>query len=50
MKGFKNFAYKCAGALCMVAMFISVHSVNVMCGGKYYQPKVPKGLDKFRKR
>ncbi len=50
MKGFKNFAYKCAGAVCMAAMFLAIHSVNVTCLGKYYQPKVPKELDKFRKR
>lgn len=49
MKNFKQLAYKCAGILCMAAMIISVHSVNVMCGGKFYQPVVPKELDKFRK-
>lgn len=49
MKNFKKFAYKCAGILSMAAMFISIHSVNVMCTGKYYQPVVPKELDKFRK-
>ena len=49
MKGFKNLAYKCASLLCMAAMIVSVHSVNVVCGGKFYQPRVPKELDKFRK-
>lgn len=49
MKNLKRFAYKCAGIMCMAAMIISVHSVNVMCHGKYYQPVVPKELDKFRK-
>lgn len=48
MKSFKNFVIKCSGILCMAAMFLAVHSVNVMCGGKFYQPKVPKELDKFR--
>lgn len=49
MKKFKNLLTKCEGVLCMVAMFLAVHSVSVMCAGKYYQPKVPKELDKFRK-
>lgn len=49
MGNIKKFAYKCAGILCMIAMFVSLHSINVMCTGKYYQPKVPKELDKFRK-
>lgn len=49
MKNIKKFATKCAGILCIVAMFLAVHSVSVACGGKYYQPKVPKQLDKFRK-
>ncbi|MGN0150004.1 MAG: cyclic lactone autoinducer peptide [Clostridia bacterium] len=49
MVRFKNFVFKCASTLCMIAMFLAVHSVNVLCAGKYYQPKVPKELDKFRK-
>lgn len=49
MKNIKKFVTKCSGILCMVAMFLAVHSVNVTCNGKYYQPKVPKELDKFRK-
>jgi hypothetical protein len=34
----------------MFAMFLAVHSVDVMCAGKYYQPKVLKELDQFRNR
>lgn len=49
MKNFKKLIFKCSGVLCMVAMFLAVHSANVMCGGKFYQAKVPKELDKFRK-
>lgn len=49
MKNFKWVLTKCSGILCMVAMFLAVHSVNVMCSGKYYQPVVPEALDKYRK-
>lgn len=49
MKNIKSIITKCSGILCMVAMFLAVHSIDVMCTGKYYQPKVPKELDKFRK-
>lgn len=48
MKNLKKIALKLSGVLCMAAMFLAVHSVNVMCQGKYYQPVVPKELDKFR--
>ena len=49
MKKFKAVVMKCLSVLCMVAMFLAVHSVNVVCNGRYYQPEVPKELDKFRR-
>ncbi len=49
MKNFKNIFCKCASILCMVAMFVAMHSVNITCTGKYYQPTVPKAMDKFKK-
>lgn len=49
MKKFKKLVFKCSGILCMVAMFLAVHSANVMCVGKFYQPRVPKELDEFRR-
>lgn len=49
MKNIKSLLIKCSGIVCMAAMFVAAHSVNVMCAGKFYQPVVPKELDKFRK-
>ncbi len=49
MKRFSNLIHKCIGVLCMCAMLVAVHSVNVTCLGKFYQPQAPKKLDKFRK-
>ncbi len=49
MKKFKKFLYGCGHILCMVAMFIAIHSVNITCTGKYYQPLVPNSMDKYRK-
>ena len=35
--------------LCAAAMFMAVHSIGVICQGKYYQPQVPEGLEKYKK-
>lgn len=35
--------------LCAVAMFIATNSIGMMCLGRYYQPKEPKEMSKFKK-
>lgn len=50
MKNIKWLVAKCSGVLCMVAMFIAIHSVNTMCVGKFYQPIVPKNLYKLNNK
>ena len=49
MKKFKSFIFKYSGALCAVALFIAMHSANITCFGKFYQPEEPAGLAKFKK-
>lgn len=34
--------------LCAVAVFIATNSIGTMCMGRYYQPKVPKEMLKFK--
>ena len=49
MKNIKKHALKIGRVFCMLAMFVAIHSANVMCTGKYYQPEAPEGLEKFKK-
>lgn len=35
--------------VCAVAMFVATNSIGTMCMGRYYQPKEPKELVKYKK-
>ena len=49
MKKFKNMMFKYSGVLCAVALFVAMHTANITCIGKFYQPEEPAGLAKFKK-
>lgn len=43
----KKFKFIAQSLLCASAMFIATNSIGTMCVGRYYQPEVPKNLEKF---
>lgn len=49
MKAFSQIYYYLGKILCSTALIMAIHSINTMCTDSYYQPKVPKELEKFRK-
>lgn len=49
MKNLKGILLRSANVLCMAAMFVAMHSANIRCTGKFYQPVAPKALDRFKK-
>lgn len=49
MKNWKGFLLRSANVLCMAAMFVAMHSANIRCTGRFYQPVEPKALNRFKK-
>lgn len=45
----KNFTKKFAQFIAAIALFIGISSVNTPSALIYFQPKVPKSLEKYRK-
>lgn len=45
----KNFIMRVAPMLASLALFIGISSVNAPSYYIYHQPKVPAGLEKFKK-
>ena len=44
----KNLMFKVCSIVCSFAFLVAIQSLDQMCGGTYYQPKVPKSLEKYR--
>lgn len=44
----KSLIIKASSVICSFAFLTAIHSLNMMCGGTYYQPKVPNSLEKYR--
>lgn len=38
-----------SGAICSLAAFVAVNSLNTLCFAKFYQPPMPEGLENFKK-
>lgn len=45
----RNLLFKMGTVLCGVALVVAAHSANVMCLGRYHQPKAPKNLELLKK-
>jgi len=46
----KNLFFKIGSVVCSFAFMIAIQSLDQMCGGSFYQPKVPNTLEKYRNR
>lgn len=44
----KNLMFKAGSVICSFAFLTALLSLNKMCGGSFYQPKVPNSLEKYR--
>lgn len=44
----KNLFFKIGSVVCSFAFMIAIQSLDQMCGGSFYQPKVPNTLEKYR--
>ena len=44
----KNLFFKIGSVVCSFAFMIAIQSLDQMCGGPFYQPKVPNTLEKYR--
>lgn len=49
MKNFKSVLLKWSGVLASLVLVIGTASTKPMCLFWFYQPEVPKGMDKFTK-
>lgn len=45
----KYLIFKLSFCVCSLAFFVAVNSIDKMCTGSFYQPKVPMSLEKYRK-
>lgn len=44
----KNLIFKVGSVVCSFAFMMAIQSLDQMCGGSFYQPKVPNSLEKYR--
>lgn len=44
----KNLIFKVGSVVCSFAFWVAIQSLDQMCGGSFYQPKVPNSLEKYR--
>lgn len=49
MKNLKKLLYRGANIICLFAMFVAIHSVNITCTGKFFQPRCPEKLQELIK-
>ncbi len=49
MKTFNKIILRTGKPLLALALIIGITSVNTACFGWYHQPKVPKGMERFKK-
>lgn len=44
----KNLIFKVGSVVCSFAFMMAIQSLDQMCGGSFYQPKVPNTLERYR--
>lgn len=45
----KNLIFRAGCVLCSFAFVVAINTLGNMCTGSFYQPEVPKSLEKYRK-